>query len=253
VNGTDDRGIVDQSALGMREAFFFAWSVLDLALIVVATLADGGTSSPFALIFFVPVVFAAMSYPVGSVIGVGGLTLAGYLTLAVTVGGSSWGYEALFAVMLGCAGVMSAWLAGNQERQRAALMEVSRADPLTGCLNRRGFEERAVAEIEAATRRARKGAVLLLDVDHFKQVNDRHGHAAGDALLAGSCRRSGTACGAPMRSGGSAATSSRCCSRTSSRATRWRRQHGSARRSASARRARWGWRASRWTARIWRS
>jgi diguanylate cyclase (GGDEF)-like protein len=167
----------------LREVFFFAWSVLDLALIVAATLADGGTRSPFALIFFVPVVFAAMSYPLGSVIGVGGLTLAGYVALAVTVGGSPWGYQALFAVMLACAGAMSAWMAGNQERQRAALMEVSRADPMTGCLNRRGFEERAVAEIEAATRRARQGAVLLLDVDHFKEVNDRHGHAAGDALL----------------------------------------------------------------------
>ena len=85
--------------------------------------------------------------------------------------------------MLSCTGAMSAWLAGNQERQRATLLEVSRADPLTGCLNRRGFEERALAEIGAATRRARQGAVLLLDIDHFKQVNDHHGHAAGDALL----------------------------------------------------------------------
>jgi diguanylate cyclase (GGDEF)-like protein/putative nucleotidyltransferase with HDIG domain len=62
-------------------------------------------------------------------------------------------------------------------------MEVSRADPLTACLNRRGFEERAVAEIAAATRRAGQGAVLVLDIDHFKPVNDRFGHAAGDELL----------------------------------------------------------------------
>ena len=44
-----------------REAFFFSWSVLDLGLIVAATLADGGTDSPLALMFFMPVVFAAMS------------------------------------------------------------------------------------------------------------------------------------------------------------------------------------------------
>ena len=166
-----------------RETFFLGWSILDLALIVAAAFADGGTGSPLALIFFVPVVFSSMSYPLGSVIFVGSFTVAGYLALAVSVGGSSWSYQALFAVMLGCTGAMSAWLAGNQERQRATLMEVSRADPLTGCLNRRGFEERALAEIGAATRRAHQGAVLLLDVDHFKQVNDRHGHAAGDALL----------------------------------------------------------------------
>ena len=110
-----------------REAFFLGWSILDLALITVATLADGGTGSPLALIFFVPVVFAALSYPLGSVLVVGGLTVASYLALAVTVGGADWGYEALFAVMFACTGVMSAWLAGNQERQRAALMEISRA------------------------------------------------------------------------------------------------------------------------------
>jgi len=166
-----------------REAFFFGWSMLDLGLIVAVTLADGGTGSPLALVFFIPVVFAAMSYPLTSVAAVAGLSVAAYLGLAVTVGGASWGYQGMFVVMLACTGAMSAWQARNHGRQHNALMEVSRADPLTGCLNRRGFEERAVAEISAATRRAHQGAVLLLDVDHFKEVNDRYGHGAGDELL----------------------------------------------------------------------
>ncbi|HEV2924223.1 MAG TPA: HD domain-containing phosphohydrolase [Solirubrobacteraceae bacterium] len=166
-----------------REVFFFGWSLLDLALIVLATWADGGTGSPVALIFFIPVVFAAMSYPLGSVVAVAGLSVASYMTLAVTIGGATWAYQCLFAVMLGCTGAMSAWQARNHDRQRSALMEVSRADPLTGCLNRRGFEERAVAEISAAARRAGQGTVLVLDIDHFKPVNDRFGHAAGDELL----------------------------------------------------------------------
>jgi diguanylate cyclase (GGDEF)-like protein/putative nucleotidyltransferase with HDIG domain len=166
-----------------REAFFLTWSMLDLVLIVLAMLADGGTGSPLALIFVIPVIFAAMSYPLGSVVAVGSVTVAGYLALAWTVGGSSWSYQALFAVVLGCAGVMSAWQARNHDRQRSMLAEISRTDPLTGCLNRRGFEERAIAEIDAAIRHARQGAVLLLDLDHFKSVNDRLGHAAGDGLL----------------------------------------------------------------------
>jgi diguanylate cyclase (GGDEF)-like protein len=166
-----------------RELFFLSWSIADLALILVATVADGGTGSPLALIFFLPVVFSATSYPRGSVLVVGGLTVVGYLALAVTIGGAGWAYQALFAVMLTCACAMSSWQARNHDRQRAALMEMSRADPLTGCLNRRGFEERAVAEIAAACRRASQGAVLVLDIDHFKEVNDRHGHAAGDELL----------------------------------------------------------------------
>ena len=166
-----------------REVFFVCWSVGDLALIVLAALADGGTDSPLTLIFFVPVVFSAMSYPLGSVLAVGGLTIASYLAIAVTAGGAGWGHEGLFAAMLACTCAMSAWQARNHDRQRAALTDVSRTDPLTGCLNRRGFEERAIAEISAARRGVREGAVLLLDLDHFKQVNDLHGHAAGDELL----------------------------------------------------------------------
>jgi diguanylate cyclase (GGDEF)-like protein len=166
-----------------REAFFLSWSMLDLALIVFGTIDDGGTHSPLALIFFLPVVFAAMSYPTASVMTVGGVSVAAYLTLAVLVGGAGWGYQALFAVMLACAGVLSAWQARSHDQQRRVLIEVSRADPLTGCLNRRGFEERAVAEIGAAARCAGQGAVLLLDVDRLKLVNDIQGHEAGDDLL----------------------------------------------------------------------
>jgi diguanylate cyclase (GGDEF)-like protein/putative nucleotidyltransferase with HDIG domain len=166
-----------------REAFFFGWSLLDLTLILVAAWADGGTGSPLALIFFSPVVFSAMSYPLASVVAVGGLSVASYLMLAATVGGAGWAYQSLFAVMLACTGAMSAWQARNHDRQRSALTEVSRADPLTGCLNRRGFEERAIAEISAAGRRAGQGAVVVLDIDHFKPVNDRYGHSAGDELL----------------------------------------------------------------------
>ena len=167
----------------LREVFFFAWSVLDLLLIGMLTIADGGTGSPLALIFFVPVVFAAMSYPLGSVAALGGLTVAGYLAVAALDGSASWSYQALFAVVLLCTGAMSAFQARNHDRQRIALSHISRVDPLTGCLNRRGFEERAVAEISVAARRCSQGAVLLLDIDHFKPINDRYGHAAGDELL----------------------------------------------------------------------
>src|SRR3984893_8635256 len=166
-----------------REAFFLSWSVLDLILITLGALAAGGTGSPLMLFLIVPVVFAAMSYPLSSVAAVSGLAVAAYLTVAVTIGGSDWSQQALFAVVLVCTGILSAWQAQYHNRQRQALREVSRTDPLTGCLTRRGFEERAIAEIDAATRRLSQGAVLVLDVDHFKPVNDRHGHAAGDELL----------------------------------------------------------------------
>jgi diguanylate cyclase (GGDEF)-like protein len=166
-----------------RESFFLNWSILDLVLIALGTVLDGGTASPIVLVFFVPVVFSSMSYPLGSVTAVSGLSVLTYLAIATIIGGSSWSYQVAFAVVLGCTGVMSAWQAQNHNRQREALAAVSRADPLTGCLNRRGFEERAVAEISTAIRERSQGAVMVLDLDHFKQVNDRYGHAAGDELL----------------------------------------------------------------------
>ena len=167
----------------LREVFFLSWTFLDFALIVLGTLADGGTSSPLALVFFVPVVFSSMSYPLASVAAVGVTSVLMYVMLVVTAGGSSVIYEGAFATVLACTCAMSAWQAQNHNRQHEALAEVSRTDPLTGCLNRRGFEERAVGEISSMTRREREGALLVLDINHFKPVNDVLGHAAGDELL----------------------------------------------------------------------
>src|SRR5438128_41512 len=83
-------------------------------------------------------------------------------TVADTVGGLSLIYQGAFAAVLACTVVMSAWQAQNYKRLREALTEMSRTDPLTGCLNRRGFEERAIAEISTASRKDRHGAILLL-------------------------------------------------------------------------------------------
>jgi diguanylate cyclase (GGDEF)-like protein/PAS domain S-box-containing protein len=56
-------------------------------------------------------------------------------------------------------------------------------DPLTGLLNRRGFEAALVAHVARCQRYGAAGALLMLDLDGFKAVNDRLGHAAGDQLL----------------------------------------------------------------------
>jgi diguanylate cyclase (GGDEF)-like protein len=60
---------------------------------------------------------------------------------------------------------------------------VSRADPLTKCLNRRGLRERADAELAHSLRHGTPFSVLVLDLDNFKQVNDSRGHSTGDAVL----------------------------------------------------------------------
>jgi diguanylate cyclase (GGDEF)-like protein len=67
--------------------------------------------------------------------------------------------------------------------QKAALTEVAISDPLTGLHNRRSFEVRLAEEVERTRRSQVPFALLLLDLDHFKQVNDRFGHQAGDQAL----------------------------------------------------------------------
>jgi diguanylate cyclase (GGDEF)-like protein/putative nucleotidyltransferase with HDIG domain len=64
------------------------------------------------------------------------------------------------------------------------LADAARTDPVTGLHNRRGFEEAMAVEIERARRGGHRVTLLLGDLDHFKRVNDRLGHAAGDDALA---------------------------------------------------------------------
>jgi diguanylate cyclase (GGDEF)-like protein len=59
----------------------------------------------------------------------------------------------------------------------------ARTDPLTGLANRRFFDERLTQETEHANRHPRALSVMLVDVDHFKAINDRFGHATGDRVL----------------------------------------------------------------------
>lgn len=75
----------------------------------------------------------------------------------------------------------------NQGLQRALeqLEQAASIDRLTGAWNRRRFEEAVLPEIALAHRRRDHLSLLMFDLDHFKRVNDTFGHAAGDAVLAG--------------------------------------------------------------------
>jgi diguanylate cyclase (GGDEF)-like protein len=65
----------------------------------------------------------------------------------------------------------------------AELKHASRYDGLTGLLNRRAFEEALDDEVQRSRRLGEPFSVLMLDADHFKDINDREGHAAGDRAL----------------------------------------------------------------------
>jgi diguanylate cyclase (GGDEF)-like protein len=107
-------------------------------------------------------------------------------------------YEARRRVVFGIATTLTlitaflAWLIHRSQRalRRAgqALARMEATDSLTGVMSRRAFLERAEGELQRAKRYARPLSVLMLDIDHFKRVNDELGHAAGDEMLAGTAQ-----------------------------------------------------------------
>ena len=69
------------------------------------------------------------------------------------------------------------------QRTHEKLEVIAATDSLTGCANRREFEARGMAEVARAKRSGAHLSFVTIDLDHFKQINDRHGHRAGDEVL----------------------------------------------------------------------
>jgi cyclic di-GMP phosphodiesterase Gmr len=74
-------------------------------------------------------------------------------------------------------------LQAERTELQASLRRLADHDPLTGLWNRRRFEEELHREAARCKRYAERSAVLMIDLDAFKKVNDTHGHQAGDELL----------------------------------------------------------------------
>lgn len=110
------------------------------------------------------------SAPVQDVPAIGGLRLEVALNL---LGQAGWVAPA--AVQPGTTEWLQAILDG--------LCDVSSRDALTGLANRRQFEAAINREVDRVARNGEPALLLVLDIDHFKKVNDTHGHAAGDEVI----------------------------------------------------------------------
>ncbi len=94
-------------------------------------------------------------------------------------GAFSWSAQISRLILLLTASLLSfAVVTRTQE-----LLRLSTRDPLTGLHNRGYFHDRVAIEVSRATRTGQPLAIAMIDVDHFKLFNDRHGHAAGDLVL----------------------------------------------------------------------
>ena len=89
------------------------------------------------------------------------------------------------AVDIAYMGLIADWLGNtlHQAAQKRLLEQIALTDPLTGLPNRRAAEERLQMEVARFSRDGNGFALVLLDIDHFKMVNDRYGHAVGDEVL----------------------------------------------------------------------
>ncbi|OYU86369.1 MAG: GGDEF domain-containing protein [Bradyrhizobiaceae bacterium PARB1] len=100
-----------------------------------------------------------------------------------TFGNSVWVMVFAVELVLYAVGTVFLIFVLVSERTVAAHKVAASCDPLTGLLNRRGFAEATARMIEREAKARRPITVMIFDIDHFKSINDRFGHPAGDEVL----------------------------------------------------------------------
>jgi diguanylate cyclase (GGDEF)-like protein len=109
------------------------------------------------------------------------VAIATVASALLILAGSSFGAGALFFCIPAAVAALLAML--RIEARQQGLKLLSQTDPLTGLANRRVLHDRLKYEISRHRRHSRRFSLLALDLDGFKSVNDRYGHAAGDEIL----------------------------------------------------------------------
>jgi len=179
--------------------------ILVAIYLVALTTETGGLASPFFMLLLVTVVFAGLTMRgtttvlLTAFIGAMHATCAWLLPHGILrdgiegmrhagLAGRSMSLEEVTGIAMHSAFLfLGAYLASRLKKDFSSrvstLTDHATRDPLTRLPNRRGFMEKMQYEIARAERYAWPISVLVIDLDHFKNVNDEHGHAFGDAVL----------------------------------------------------------------------
>jgi len=166
-------------------------------LLAVGVLRDaaGGAGSGLSSLTLLPIFWVALYGTRAQLIAVLVATAAVLYFPFVVIGAPAypvamWRGGAMFVVVAAIVGFTVHGLTGRLRavlRDRARLIEqletLAGTDPLTGVANRRAWDDAVARAMAAARRRVAPLCVVILDVDHFKRINDEHGHQQGDRIL----------------------------------------------------------------------
>lgn len=186
-------GIVTGGGLAAFMWFMFVqpdltWRVLvmnfgfgALSLLVAAELRTVRNNGPTEKILFVLSLLSGLNFIVRTLVVV--IAHGPFPSYDGFYGSSYWTTALLSHALLSLLIALCLFTAAALDVMRALKAE-THTDPLSGILNRRGFEERATLLLDQCGKAGFPVALVLADLDHFKALNDQHGHEAGDRVIA---------------------------------------------------------------------
>jgi diguanylate cyclase (GGDEF)-like protein len=171
-------------ATSERPEYVVAATVVNAQVLIGIGIAlSGGPQSPTIAMLLLPIVTLSVRFsPKGVYAGLG-LTIAVLLLATVAVDPAGFVDDPTYTIVgLACCGGLAAFA---ETLMRAEMQQRSDAvlDPLTGLLNRKALEGRFEEIAQQAALTGQPICLIAMDLDHFKRVNDEHGHARGDAVL----------------------------------------------------------------------
>jgi len=178
-------GVIDATLHKWRKPEYglaLAWSITQV-MMAAAIAVTGGAHSPAVVWLAIPVVTLSARYDMRGVIA--GVALTAFLMVLVTVGAHPSQFVtapqyviAPLALLFSVAMLSTALMRSDLDHRQDSVL-----DQMTGMLNRRSLATRVMELAEQAAITGEPVGVIVADIDHFKQVNDTHGHQVGDAVL----------------------------------------------------------------------